>query len=111
MPYQYIYSTKFGSYAFNGIDLNPNPGPRRPFNFFGHVDQVKKSTFYRRNQKIINLVQLLKGLSHDNNLHCTFLNLIDLMFELCINYFKLWFYCWVLRMGSKNKHCIKNFNP
>ncbi|XP_020604380.1 transmembrane protein 62-like [Orbicella faveolata] len=39
MPYQYIYSTKFGSYAFNGIDLNPNPGPRRPFNFFGHVDQ------------------------------------------------------------------------
>ena len=41
MPYQYIYSTKFGSYAFNGIDLNPNPGPRRPFNFFGHVDQVQ----------------------------------------------------------------------
>ncbi|XP_078351578.1 transmembrane protein 62-like [Oculina patagonica] len=39
MPYQYIHSTKFGSYAFNGIDLNPDPGPRRPFNFFGHVDQ------------------------------------------------------------------------
>lgn len=45
MPYQYIYSTKFGSYAFNGIDLNPNPGPRRPFNFFGHVDQVKNRMF------------------------------------------------------------------
>lgn len=40
MPYQFVYSTKFGSYAFNGIDMNPNPGPRRPFNFFGHVEQV-----------------------------------------------------------------------
>ena len=39
-PYQYIYRTKYGSYAFNGIDLNPDPGPKRPFNFFGHVDPV-----------------------------------------------------------------------
>lgn len=46
MPYQYVYSTKFGSYAFNGIDLNPNPGPRRPFNFFGHVDQVREGNNY-----------------------------------------------------------------
>jgi len=34
-----VYNTEYGSYAFNGIDLNPDPGPRRPFNFFGHVDQ------------------------------------------------------------------------
>ena len=48
MPYQFVYSTKFGSYAFNGIDMNPNPGPRRPFNFFGHVEQVCENwhTFY-----------------------------------------------------------------
>ena len=39
-PYQYIYRTEYGSYAFNGIDLNPDPGPKRPFNFFGHVDPV-----------------------------------------------------------------------
>jgi len=39
-PYQYVYHTKYGSYAFNGIDFNPDPGPKRPFNFFGHVDQV-----------------------------------------------------------------------
>lgn len=47
-PYQYIYSTKYGSYAFNGIDLNPDPGPRRPFNFFGHVDQVLFQFFLSR---------------------------------------------------------------
>ena len=39
-PYQYVYRTEYGSYAFNGIDLNPDPGPKRPFNFFGHVDPV-----------------------------------------------------------------------
>jgi len=53
MPYQYIYSTKFGSYAFNGIDLNPNPGPRRPFNFFGHVDQVRKGTFLEELKQLL----------------------------------------------------------
>ncbi|XP_029197493.2 transmembrane protein 62-like [Acropora millepora] len=40
-PYQYVYHTKYGSYAFNGIDFNPDPGPKRPFNFFGHVDQER----------------------------------------------------------------------
>ena len=39
-PYQFVYRTEYGSYAFNGIDLNPDPGPKRPFNFFGHVDPV-----------------------------------------------------------------------
>ena len=39
-PYQFVYRTDYGSYAFNGIDLNPDPGPKRPFNFFGHVDPV-----------------------------------------------------------------------
>ncbi|PFX23311.1 Transmembrane protein 62 [Stylophora pistillata] len=47
MPYQFVYSTKFGSYAFNGIDMNPNPGPRRPFNFFGHVEQERITAMER----------------------------------------------------------------
>ncbi|RMX57380.1 hypothetical protein pdam_00016016 [Pocillopora damicornis] len=47
MPYQFVYSTKFGSYAFNGIDMNPNPGPRRPFNFFGHVEQDRINAMER----------------------------------------------------------------
>lgn len=33
--YQHVYNTSFGKYSFNGIDLAPNPGPGRPFNFFG----------------------------------------------------------------------------
>ena len=30
-----VHKTSFGSYGFVGIDLTPNPGPGRPFNFFG----------------------------------------------------------------------------
>lgn len=36
----YVYEAEFGSYAFNGLDLTPESGPRRPFNFFGMVTQV-----------------------------------------------------------------------
>ena len=32
--YTYVHKTSFGSYGFVGIDLTPNPGPGRPFNFF-----------------------------------------------------------------------------
>ena len=38
--YQHILHTKFGTYAFNAIDMTPNPGPNRPFNFFGIVEKV-----------------------------------------------------------------------
>lgn len=31
---QFIHRTSYGNYAFTGIDLAPNPGPGRPFNFF-----------------------------------------------------------------------------
>ena len=36
--YQYVFHQKNGKYAFNGIDIVPNPGPGRPFNFFGIPD-------------------------------------------------------------------------
>eukprot|EP00111_Clytia_hemisphaerica_P017642 TCONS_00052182-protein len=32
--HHYIHQTKYGKYAFTGIDIAPNPGPGRPFNFF-----------------------------------------------------------------------------
>ena len=38
--HQHLHKTTFGTYAFNGIDLTPTPGPRRPFNFFGVARQV-----------------------------------------------------------------------
>ncbi|CAH3189894.1 unnamed protein product [Porites lobata] len=46
-PYQFVYRTEYGSYAFNGIDLNPDPGPKRPFNFFGHVDPERTNEMER----------------------------------------------------------------
>ena len=41
--YQYKHKTPFGVYYFNAVDTNPSPGPRRPFNFFGHMDEVSRS--------------------------------------------------------------------
>ena len=29
-----------GKYTFIGVDANLQPGPKRPFNFFGNLDQV-----------------------------------------------------------------------
>lgn len=37
---EYIHETKFGKYQFLGIDLAPNPGLGRPFNFFGVPREV-----------------------------------------------------------------------
>eukprot|EP00795_Rhopilema_esculentum_P003471 gene3471-1852_t len=37
--FQFVLKLPFGKYSFNGIDLAPEPGPRRPFNFFGVVSQ------------------------------------------------------------------------
>ncbi|XP_057317037.1 transmembrane protein 62-like [Hydractinia symbiolongicarpus] len=37
--YQHVHATTFGNYSFNGVDFAPNPGPARPFNFFGVPDQ------------------------------------------------------------------------
>lgn len=32
--------TKFGKYSFIAVDACPIPGPKRPFNFFGNLDDV-----------------------------------------------------------------------
>ena len=39
--YSYTHSTEFGSYRFIGVDACPSPGPRRPFNFFGVLHDVR----------------------------------------------------------------------
>ena len=59
--YQFVYKTNFGSYAFNAIDLSPIPGPKRPFNFFGHVDEVRHLV---HNVSFLSLILIqLSGLS------------------------------------------------
>ena len=39
--YQFVYETKFGKYSFNAVDASLDPGPKRPFNFFGHFSEVE----------------------------------------------------------------------
>ena len=37
---RYIHNTSFGTYSFNTLNAVPDPGPKRPFNFFGSFDKV-----------------------------------------------------------------------
>ena len=39
--YQVVYETMFGRYSLNGVDANLDPGPKRPFNFFGQFSEVR----------------------------------------------------------------------
>ena len=38
--YRYEHVEPFGRYSFIAVDACPTPGPRRPFNFFGYLDDV-----------------------------------------------------------------------
>ncbi|XP_019824179.2 transmembrane protein 62 isoform X1 [Bos indicus] len=37
--FRYVHSTPFGNYSFISLDASLNPGPKRPFNFFGILNQ------------------------------------------------------------------------
>ncbi|KAG8505252.1 Transmembrane protein 62 [Galemys pyrenaicus] len=37
--YHYVHSTPFGNYSFISVDATLNPGPKRPYNFFGILDE------------------------------------------------------------------------
>eukprot|EP00117_Sycon_ciliatum_P037643 scpid35099/ scgid4569/ Transmembrane protein 62 len=37
----YVHSTPFGNYSFVAVDAVPRPGPKRPFNFFGIIDEER----------------------------------------------------------------------
>ncbi|XP_062910173.1 transmembrane protein 62 isoform X1 [Mobula hypostoma] len=39
--FHYVYQTHFGNYSFICADATPSPGPKRPFNFFGLLNQNK----------------------------------------------------------------------
>ncbi|KAK6182281.1 hypothetical protein SNE40_009998 [Patella caerulea] len=39
--YSYTHTTKYGKYSFIGVDACPDPGPKRPFNFFGQLNTDK----------------------------------------------------------------------
>ncbi|XP_019580942.2 transmembrane protein 62 isoform X1 [Rhinolophus sinicus] len=39
--FHYVHSTPFGNYSFISLDATPNPGPKRPFNFFGILDEKR----------------------------------------------------------------------
>ncbi|XP_017832281.1 transmembrane protein 62 isoform X4 [Callithrix jacchus] len=38
-PFHYVHSTPFGNYSFISVDATLNPGPKRPYNFFGILDK------------------------------------------------------------------------
>ncbi|XP_014404285.1 PREDICTED: transmembrane protein 62 isoform X3 [Myotis brandtii] len=37
--FHYVHSTPFGNYSFISLDATLNPGPKRPYNFFGILDE------------------------------------------------------------------------
>ncbi|XP_032153615.1 transmembrane protein 62 isoform X2 [Sapajus apella] len=37
--FHYVHSTPFGNYSFISVDATLNPGPKRPYNFFGILDK------------------------------------------------------------------------
>ncbi|XP_069773427.1 transmembrane protein 62 isoform X3 [Narcine bancroftii] len=39
--FHYVHWTPFGNYSFICVDATPSPGPKRPFNFFGLLNQNK----------------------------------------------------------------------
>ena len=43
--YSHTHTTSFGSYKFIAMDACPSPGPRRPFNFFGVLHDVRSASF------------------------------------------------------------------
>uniref|UniRef100_A0A452TYE7 Transmembrane protein 62 n=1 Tax=Ursus maritimus TaxID=29073 RepID=A0A452TYE7_URSMA len=39
--FHYVHNTPFGNYSFISLDATPNPGPKRPYNFFGILDEKR----------------------------------------------------------------------
>ena len=37
--YSYTHRTEYGNYTFVSVDICPEPGPERPYNFFGYYNQ------------------------------------------------------------------------
>lgn len=39
--FHHVHSTPFGNYSFISVDATLYPGPKRPYNFFGILDEVQ----------------------------------------------------------------------
>lgn len=39
--FHYVHKTSFGNYSFVCVDATLTPGPKRPYNFFGILEQVR----------------------------------------------------------------------
>ncbi|XP_058397368.1 transmembrane protein 62 isoform X5 [Diceros bicornis minor] len=39
--FHYVHNTPFGNYSFISLDASQNPGPKRPYNFFGILDEKR----------------------------------------------------------------------
>uniref|UniRef100_A0A8C0XH16 Calcineurin-like phosphoesterase domain-containing protein n=1 Tax=Castor canadensis TaxID=51338 RepID=A0A8C0XH16_CASCN len=37
--FHYVHTTPYGNYSFISVDATKNPGPKRPYNFFGILDE------------------------------------------------------------------------
>ena len=51
--YQFVYKTEFGKYSLNAVDASLDPGPKRPFNFFGHFNEVIKFCQFKENLRLV----------------------------------------------------------
>ncbi|CAG13145.1 unnamed protein product [Tetraodon nigroviridis] len=40
--FHYVHQTSFGNYSFVCVDATLTPGPKRPYNFFGILEQVRR---------------------------------------------------------------------
>lgn len=40
--FHYVHKTPFGNYSFVCVDATLTPGPKRPYNFFGILEQVRR---------------------------------------------------------------------
>ncbi|XP_058521962.1 transmembrane protein 62 isoform X6 [Ochotona princeps] len=55
--FHYVHSTPFGNYSFIYVDATQDPGPKRPYNFFGILDE----------KRMRELLQLSKESSRSNH--------------------------------------------
>ncbi|ESO87688.1 hypothetical protein LOTGIDRAFT_127392, partial [Lottia gigantea] len=51
MSYSYTHNKNYGKYRFIGVDACPDPGPRRPFNFFGQLNTDRQSDLIKLAQE------------------------------------------------------------
>ncbi|XP_078419066.1 transmembrane protein 62 isoform X2 [Cetorhinus maximus] len=57
--FHYVHQTHFGNYSFICADATPSPGPKRPFNFFGFLNQNKMDELSKIASETVNSNQTI----------------------------------------------------